>query len=145
MHDKSPKMGYTYMYEHESRLIEPVSKAALLVHGFSPKLGFFANFICTSLTLTGRQIVRLLHGMKSGAAKLRWAQAGRAALRICINEQKKTSARSAVKTHYDVPYASRLDLSSLFIFESLSNHRIVEEKMLCYQVLANYIGTEKRI
>ncbi len=60
-----------YTYENESRLIVPVSKAALLVRGFPPNLDFFANFICMSLALAGRQIVRLLHGMKSGAAKLR--------------------------------------------------------------------------
>jgi hypothetical protein len=41
--------------------------------------------------------VRLLHGMKSRAAKLRWARGGRAALRLGINEPKMTGARSATK------------------------------------------------
>ncbi len=95
MHVQSPKMGYTY--EHESRLIDSVSNAALWDRGFSPKLGFFANFICMSLSLAGMQIVRLLQGIQSGAAKLRWAHWGHAALRLSINEPKKTSARSAAK------------------------------------------------
>ncbi len=136
-------MGYTY--EKKAGLSTLSLTLLYWFADFPPNLDFFANFICMSLTLAGRQIVRLLHWMKSGAAKLRWAQGGRAALRLSINEPKKTSARSAVKTHYDVPYASRLDLCSLFIFESLSNHRLVEEKMLCYQVLANHICIERRI
>jgi hypothetical protein len=125
MHVQSPKMGYTY--KNKSRLIEPVSNAALLVRGFSLKLGFFANFIYV-ITLAGRQIVRLLRGMKSGAAKMQRGQGGRAALRLSINEPKKTGARRAAETHWYVSYAFGLDISSLLIFESYAITELLRKK-----------------
>jgi hypothetical protein len=58
----------------------------LLVHGFSPKLGFFADFLYISLYIMNRRPAKLrLGGVRGGG--------------LLVNEPKETGRRSAAKTH----------------------------------------------
>jgi hypothetical protein len=52
-----------------------------------------------SLTLAGRKIVEIVTWDEEWSCEAAMGERGRAALRLSINEPKKTGARSAAKTH----------------------------------------------